>query len=163
MNACLEPLRSTSKLGPMLWQLPPKFQRDDDLLATALETLTPGRHAFEFRDASWFAEETPLPSSSHSCRTSSAHCSFETWAGRFVASRMDVAENTRKMYRSHLRKAGETFSDRDPFSISASDVAEWVAVQTAERKAGTVRQYVDCLRCSWTSSASSRTRREIRV
>jgi hypothetical protein len=146
MNACVERLRSTSKLGPMLWQLPPKFQRDDDLLATALETLTPGRHAFEFRDASWFAEETPLPSSSHSCRTSSAHCSFETWAGRFVASRMDVAENTRKMYRSHLRKAGETFSDRDPFSISASDVAEWVAVQTAERKAGTVRQYVDCLR-----------------
>ena len=57
MDACVEPLRSASKLGPMLWQLPPHFKRNDDLLATALEALTPGRHAFEFRDASWFAED----------------------------------------------------------------------------------------------------------
>ena len=57
MDACVEPLRSASKLGPMLWQLPDHFKRNDDLLATALEALTPGRHAFEFRDASWFAED----------------------------------------------------------------------------------------------------------
>jgi uncharacterized protein YecE (DUF72 family) len=57
MDACVEPLRQASKLGPMLWQLPPHLSRDDDLLQTALEALTPGSHAFEFRDSSWFAED----------------------------------------------------------------------------------------------------------
>lgn len=71
---------------------------------------------------------------------------FESWGKRFVASRIDVAENTRKMYRSHLRKIGETFSDRDPRSITAADVAEWVAAQAEERKAGTVAQYLDCFK-----------------
>ena len=57
MDACVDPLRLASKLGPMLWQLPPHFQRNDNVLASALDALTPGRHAFEFRDPSWFAEE----------------------------------------------------------------------------------------------------------
>lgn len=71
---------------------------------------------------------------------------FETWAERFVASRIDVAENTRKMYRSHLRKLGETFADRHPHAITAAEVAEWVAAQAEERKPGTVAQYLDCLK-----------------
>ena len=41
----------------MLWQLPPRFHRDDKLLESALEALTPGRHAFEFRDPSWLSED----------------------------------------------------------------------------------------------------------
>jgi uncharacterized protein YecE (DUF72 family) len=57
MDACIEPLRRASKLAPILWQLPPHFPRDDNVLRSALDTLTPGRHAFEFRDPSWFAEE----------------------------------------------------------------------------------------------------------
>lgn len=71
---------------------------------------------------------------------------FETWAERFVASRIDVSENTRKMYRSHLRKIGAKFSDRDLTAITAADVAEWVAVQANERKPGTVAQYLDCFK-----------------
>jgi uncharacterized protein YecE (DUF72 family) len=51
----IEPLRRTGKLGPILWQLPPNFPRDDERLAAALEALTEDRHAFEFRDPSWFA------------------------------------------------------------------------------------------------------------
>jgi uncharacterized protein YecE (DUF72 family) len=51
----IEPLAATPKLGPVLWQLPPRFARDDDRLAAALEAAPPGRHAWEFRDASWFA------------------------------------------------------------------------------------------------------------
>jgi uncharacterized protein YecE (DUF72 family) len=51
------PLRDARKLGPVLWQLPPRFRRDDDRLAEALAALPPGRHAFEFRDASWFADD----------------------------------------------------------------------------------------------------------
>ncbi|HET9287502.1 MAG TPA: DUF72 domain-containing protein [Gaiella sp.] len=53
----LEPLRAAGKLGPFLWQLPQTFQRDDDRLARALELLPPGRHAFEFRHPSWFADD----------------------------------------------------------------------------------------------------------
>jgi uncharacterized protein YecE (DUF72 family) len=56
--ACIEPLLGSPKLGPILWQLPPNFRRDDERLAAALERLPPEqRHAFEFRDASWFAPD----------------------------------------------------------------------------------------------------------
>jgi uncharacterized protein YecE (DUF72 family) len=54
---CVEPLASSGKLGPILWQLPETFGRDDGRLASALERLPPGLHAFEFRHESWFVPE----------------------------------------------------------------------------------------------------------
>lgn len=46
------------KLGPTLVQLPPSFKADAPLLTAFLEELPPGmRLAFEFRHASWFADE----------------------------------------------------------------------------------------------------------
>ncbi len=51
----LEPLRRARRLGPVLWQLPESFKRDDDLLAGALAKLPPADHCFEFRHPSWFA------------------------------------------------------------------------------------------------------------
>jgi uncharacterized protein YecE (DUF72 family) len=53
----IEPLVRSPKLGPVLWQLPGNFRRDDERLANALEKLPPGRHCFEFRHASWFVPE----------------------------------------------------------------------------------------------------------
>jgi uncharacterized protein YecE (DUF72 family) len=53
----IEPLTRSPKLGPVLWQLPPNFKRDDDRLATALDALPPGRHCFEFREPSWYVED----------------------------------------------------------------------------------------------------------
>ncbi len=53
----LEPLAASPKMGPMLWQLPANFRRDDERLGFALERLPPGRHAFEFRHESWFADD----------------------------------------------------------------------------------------------------------
>lgn len=53
----LGPLAKARKLGPVLWQLPESFQRDDDRLAATLEELPKGRHCFEFRHPSWFTEE----------------------------------------------------------------------------------------------------------
>jgi uncharacterized protein YecE (DUF72 family) len=53
----IEPLVGTPKLGPIVWQLPANFHRDDERLAGALERLPAGRHAFEFRHSSWFVPE----------------------------------------------------------------------------------------------------------
>jgi uncharacterized protein YecE (DUF72 family) len=53
----IEPLAESPKLGPVLWQLPENFHRNDDRLAGALAALPPGRHCFEFRHPSWFADE----------------------------------------------------------------------------------------------------------
>jgi uncharacterized protein YecE (DUF72 family) len=53
----IEPLAGTPKLGPIVWQLPPNFQRDDERLAGALGALRAGRHCFEFRHESWFADD----------------------------------------------------------------------------------------------------------
>jgi uncharacterized protein YecE (DUF72 family) len=53
----IEPLVESPKLGPVLWQLPENFRRDDERLAGALAALPPGRHCFEFRHASWFSED----------------------------------------------------------------------------------------------------------
>jgi len=54
----IEPLLRSPKLGPLLWQLPPTFRRDDERLAAALEAFPPElRHAIEFRHESWFAPE----------------------------------------------------------------------------------------------------------
>jgi uncharacterized protein YecE (DUF72 family) len=52
----IAPLAGSPKLGPVLWQLPPDFKRDDDRLVSALEQLPAGRHCFEFRHESWFVE-----------------------------------------------------------------------------------------------------------
>jgi uncharacterized protein YecE (DUF72 family) len=53
----LQPLVSSGKVGPLLWQFPANFHRDVERLAGALEALPPGRHAFEFRHDSWFTDE----------------------------------------------------------------------------------------------------------
>jgi uncharacterized protein YecE (DUF72 family) len=53
----LEPLVESPKLGPVLWQLPESFHRSDERLAAALARLPPGRHCFEFRHESWFADD----------------------------------------------------------------------------------------------------------
>ena len=47
-----------SKLGPVLFQLPPAFKKDAPLLASLLNDIPSGsRAAFEFRHASWFDDE----------------------------------------------------------------------------------------------------------
>jgi len=58
--ASIAPLVESGKLGPVIWQLPERFHRDDERLAAALDRLAglpPGRHGFEFRHPSWFVPE----------------------------------------------------------------------------------------------------------
>jgi uncharacterized protein YecE (DUF72 family) len=53
----IAPLREAGKLGPVLWQFPENFHRDEERLETALGLIPPGRHSFEFRHQSWFTDE----------------------------------------------------------------------------------------------------------
>jgi uncharacterized protein YecE (DUF72 family) len=53
----IAPLVESPKLGPLLWQLPATFRRDDERLADALERLPALDHCFEFRHPSWFADD----------------------------------------------------------------------------------------------------------
>ena len=58
LNERLRPLLESAKLGPILWQLPPTFVRDDDRLALALSAFPRSqRHCLEFRHPSWFAAD----------------------------------------------------------------------------------------------------------
>jgi uncharacterized protein YecE (DUF72 family) len=50
----IEPLVGSGKLGPVVWQFPANFRRDDSRLAETLPLLPEGRHCFEFRHESWF-------------------------------------------------------------------------------------------------------------
>jgi uncharacterized protein YecE (DUF72 family) len=55
----LEPLRAAGRLGPILFQLPPSFKADPEILAAFVGLLPKTlRTAFEFRNATWFDEVT---------------------------------------------------------------------------------------------------------
>jgi hypothetical protein len=68
------------------------------------------------------------------------------WTERFLDSRIDIDENTRRNYRVALRKVGETFGDRDPANITAAEIAEWVAGIAKTHKPGTIQLYVIAFR-----------------
>jgi uncharacterized protein YecE (DUF72 family) len=87
---CIEPLVESSKLGPVLWQLPENFHRDDERLRTALENLPAGRHCFEFRHPSWFAAEV-----------------YELLAARGVA--LVIGDSPKRPFQTHELTAGWTF------------------------------------------------------
>jgi len=54
----VEPLRATRRLGPILFQLPPYFRRDDAVLVDFLASLPKDlRYSFEFRHESWLTDE----------------------------------------------------------------------------------------------------------
>ncbi len=54
----VDPLRTSRRLGPVLFQLPPNFKCDLERLSAFLAVLPQDvRSAFEFRHASWLVEE----------------------------------------------------------------------------------------------------------
>ena len=56
--ASIEPLRTSGKLGPVLFQLPPNLKVDLPLLKNFVSGLPRNfRAAFEFRNTSWFIDE----------------------------------------------------------------------------------------------------------
>ena len=108
----IRPLVDTPKLGPVLWQLPATFQRDDERLAQALAQLPRGRHCFEFRHESWFAPEV-----------------YELLRRHEVA--LVIGDTPKRPFQSHELTADWTFirfheGTRGRFSnYSESELEEW--------------------------------------
>ena len=124
----IEPLVGSGKLGPVLWQLPGNFHRDDDRLAGALAALPPGRHCFEFRHPSWFTEDVyallrehavALVIQHHPDRPFQAHTFTADWT--FV--------------RFHFGARGRRGN------YSPSEIEEWVATIDGWRRAVEVFAY----------------------
>jgi uncharacterized protein YecE (DUF72 family) len=86
----IEPLVDSGKLGPIVWQLPENFHRDDDLLAGALRALPQGLHCFEFRHTSWFCEEV-----------------YELLRGKDVA--LVIGDHPERPFQTHEMTADWTF------------------------------------------------------
>lgn len=73
-----------------------------------------------------------------------AYRSLAQWADAYTASRVDYAAETTKNMGSHLKAILPTLGHRDPETITASDVQEWVA--TLKLKPASVRRYLGTLR-----------------
>jgi uncharacterized protein YecE (DUF72 family) len=86
----IELLADSKKLGPVLWQLPGNFRRDDERLGAALERLPAGRHCFEFRHASWFTPEV-----------------YELLRGRDAA--LVIGDDPKRPFQTHELTADWTF------------------------------------------------------
>lgn len=69
---------------------------------------------------------------------------FCEWSEAYKASRVDLADETMKNLDSHLKSMLPTFGDRDPATITAPDVQEWIGGLTL--KPSSIRRYVATLR-----------------
>ncbi len=88
----LAPMLGSPKLGPILWQLPPNFERNDERLRTTLALLPRDqRHCVEFRHPSWFVPET-------------YECLREHGVALVIGDRPEV-----KAFQAHELTAGFTF------------------------------------------------------
>ncbi|MFQ5784289.1 MAG: DUF72 domain-containing protein [Alphaproteobacteria bacterium] len=127
---CAEPLAAFldrlsglgEKLGPVLFQLPPKFAADFERLAGFLALLPEDRRfTFEFRDPSWHCEETYKLLAAHGA----AFCPFEL--GGVTAPRVATADFV------YVRLHGRTGRYRGNYSEAAlADWAGWLGERIAE-------------------------------
>jgi uncharacterized protein YecE (DUF72 family) len=108
----LEPMIEAGRLGPVLWQLPENFHRDDARLDGWLAVLPPGRHTIEFRHDSWFVAAV-----------------MDALRARGVA--LTIGDHPSRPFQSHDATAGWRFvrfhyghRGRDG-NYSATEITEW--------------------------------------
>jgi uncharacterized protein YecE (DUF72 family) len=115
------------KLGPILFQLPPYFKRDDDRLANFLDRLDPRlRYAFEFRHESWFEDEVfKLLSDSGVALCVSEGAALDTprlATGRFIYARLRRDEySDEELADWHAWMAEQAAAGRDVFAYLKHD------------------------------------------
>src|ERR1041384_612986 len=112
LNA-IDPLRTSRRLGPVLFQLPPAMKCDAALLGGYLELLPKGmRYAFEFRHPSWLTEEVYALLRGHNASL----CVAES-------ERLEVPEViTADFVYYRLRKPDYTGDDIDAFAARAKEL-----------------------------------------
>jgi len=124
----IEPLIEAGRLGPVLWQLPENFHRDDARLAGLLAVLPAGEHTIEFRHRSWFEPEVmemlrehdvALTIGDHPSRPFQTHETTATW--RFI--------------RFHYGARGRAGN------YSASEIAEWAERISRWRRTESIYAY----------------------
>jgi integrase len=71
---------------------------------------------------------------------------FSEWARAYRASRPDIGDETRKNMLSHLARLEPAFGERDPATITASDVQEWIGAAMGDLKPSSLKRYVSTLR-----------------
>ncbi len=107
------------KLGPILFQLPPRWRVDVGRLRAFLETLPPGhRAAFEFRDETWFTDEVLAALSDHDV----AFCIYD------LAGRCSPLEVTGDFVYLRLHGPGAAYSgsyDERTLAAWAKRIAAW--------------------------------------
>lgn len=67
------------------------------------------------------------------------------WADRWQASRIDVTDATRNVDRKSLVHVLAAFGDRDPESLTAYEVAEWVVALSGKYKRGSINKFLGAL------------------
>ncbi len=117
------------KLGPILFQLPPYFKRDDERLANFLDGLDPRlRYAFEFRHRSWLDDAVfRLLSDGGAALCVSEGEVLDTpriATGRFVYARLRKDDySDRELADWHAWMAGQAAGGRDVFAYLKHDQA----------------------------------------
>jgi integrase len=71
---------------------------------------------------------------------------FREWADSYPVNRSDIGEETGKNTLSHLKRLLMTFGERDPRTITPSEVQEWIGAQMAELKPSSLSRYPNTLR-----------------
>ena len=108
----LGPLITAGRLGPVLWQLPENFHRDEQRLAAWAAALPPGMHTVEFRHPSWFVDSV-----------------LELLRGAGVA--LTIGDHPQRRFQSHEATAGWRFirfhygSRGAAGNYSATELDEW--------------------------------------
>jgi integrase len=69
---------------------------------------------------------------------------FSSWAEAYRSSRADIGDETRKNTASHLKRLLPIFGDRDPETITPTDVQEWIGAQ--DLKPSSLSRYLNTLR-----------------
>ena len=124
----LQPLVEAGKLGPVLWQLPANFRRDDERLAKALDALGEGRHCFEFRHESWFREEVYALLRQHGAALAIGDDPARPFVQRVLTTDWTLV----RFHRGHRGRGG---------NYSASELDEWRRRFSQWRRRATVFAY----------------------
>ena len=129
--APLRPLTDAGRLGPVLWQLPENFPRDEDRLQAWLELLPEGRHTVEFRHESWFvpavmdalrAHDVALTIGDHPERPFQSHQATASW--RFVRFHYGTGGNgdySADQLSTWARRIGQWQRDQDVYAYFNND------------------------------------------